>query len=205
METGSETFKLINYVKEVVIEASGTFTQNMSIKIPNNSSLNGLTNTITLSSDSKNTYLMTNQKTIFLTIKSNEIRFDLVPKCIVLNDTRSMSCNSTSCSKNKLWHSLMLINETGSGLAQISSIQNLISKSSYFNLTYDKFNYSSKEPINVYLTADCCTQDIGVYVSDIYANVDKCEFKTISSSSPLKFSLVQVFKNIFLVFIISFF
>ena len=134
-----DTFKLINYVKEVVIEASGTFTQNMSIKIPNNSSLNGLTNTITLSADSKNTYLMTNQKTIFVTIQSNEIRFDLEPKCIVLNDTRSMSCGS-KCSKNKLWHSLMLINETGSGLAQINSIQNLISNSSYFNLTYDKFN-----------------------------------------------------------------
>ena len=107
----------------MVIETSGTFTQNMSIKIPKNSSLNGLTNTITLSADSKNTYLMTNQKKIFVTIQSNEIRFDLEPKCIVLNDTRSMSCGS-KCSKNKLWHSLMLINETGSGLAQISSIQN---------------------------------------------------------------------------------
>ena len=190
----------------MVIEAGGTFTQNMSIVIPNNSSLNGLTNTITLSADSKNTYLMTNQKTIFLTIQSNEIRFDLEPKCIVLNDTRNFSCDSTSCSKNKLWHSLMLINETGSGLAHISSIQNSIgSNSSHFNLTYDKFNYSSKETINVYLTADCCTQDIGVYVSDIYANVDKCEFKTMSSSSSLNFRQIQVFKNIFLVFIISFF
>ena len=85
-----------------MIETSGTFTQNMSIKIPKNSSLNGLTNTITLSADSKNTYLMTNQKTIFVTIQSNEIRFDLEPKCIVLNDTRRMSCGSMSCSKNKL-------------------------------------------------------------------------------------------------------
>ena len=91
-----------------MIEAGGTLTQNMSIKIPNNSSLNGLTNTITLSADSKNTYLMTNQKTISLTIQSNKIRFDLEPKCIVLNDKRRMSCDSMSCSKNKLWHSLFV-------------------------------------------------------------------------------------------------
>ena len=212
-----DTFKLINYVKEVVIEAGRTFTQNMSIKIPNNSSLNGLTNTITLSADSKDTYLMTNQETIFLAIQSNETRFDQEPKCIVLNDTRSLSCGSSKCSQNKLWHSLMLINETGSGLARISSIQNSISNSSYFNLTYDKFNYSSRKPINVYLTADCCTQDIGVYVSDIYANVDKCEFKAMSfslttttttttngSSSLFFFKQTQVFKNIYLVFIVYF-
>jgi len=149
---------------------------------------------------------ITNQETIFLTIQSKNVSFDLEPRCVILTDSRNTDCES-KFSVSKFWNAVMLINETGSGLAQISSIKSApFSESSVFNLTYDSFDYSSKEPIRIYLTADCSTQDIDVFVSDVYGNVDKCEFKSpeISFGISMHSSQTKAMITILCTFIFQF-
>ena len=200
------TLKLVNYNNEVTIESNSTFTESLKIIIPNDENLNGMTNTIALSAGLKSTYLITNQETIFLTIQSKNVSFDLEPRCVILTDSRNTDCES-KFSVSKFWNAVMLINETGSGLAQISSIKSApFSESSVFNITYDSFDYSSKEPIRIYLTADCSTQDIDVFVSDVYGNVDKCEFKSpeISFGISMHSSQTKAMITILCTFIFQF-
>ncbi len=86
--------KVVNYNNEVTIESNSIFTESLKIIIPNDENLNGMTNTIALSAGLKSTYLITNQETIFLTIQSKNVSFDLEPRCVILTDSRYTDCES---------------------------------------------------------------------------------------------------------------
>lgn len=200
----TDSLELLDYKKRVTLPPNNNYKETVTLRIPNDVKYEGQTDLITVSVANVLTPTDTNYETIYVQIQSRNVTFDTIPQCVILSDEFSSSCNvNGKCSNLKYWNATLKVNDTGSGLSQINTIRNdQIGQEYTVNLTYDSFNYGSQQPLFVHVTADCCSQNFDIVVSDIYGNIGKCSFE---KEANLAISLRFDSCNLFLVLFVSIF
>ena len=196
----ADSLELLDYKKRVTLPPNNNYKETVTLRIPNDVKYEGQTDLITVSVANVLTPTDTNYETIYLQIQSRNVTFDTIPQCVILSDEFYSSCNVNSkCSNLKYWNATLNVNDTGSGLSQINTIRNdQIGQEYTVNLTYDSFVYGSQQPLFIHVTADCCSQNFDIVVSDIYGNIGKCSFeKQANLAVSLRFGSCHLFLVLF--------
>ena len=203
----SDTLGLVSYVQTWNLVSGSPLLKKLNFSVPEQSKLYGKTNRIILTAtEAGNTQGNSNVQSVDISILSKNVSFDTQPSCVIVEDRRPFACRNV-CRSDSFWTARLSLNETGSGLANINSILTRLAPiGSTFVMTYIPFVSGSKEPNEILITADCCTQNFDVYVSDIYANVGVCRFDSPESISmaysmrymfSIEFGIYLAFSNVF--------
>lgn len=205
-----DRFNFIRTQNRVTINANKSYSGVNLFRVPNNSSLIGDIDAVTLSAlatGSVNPFTNVNFRTIYIGIQSKNVSFDANTVCEILNDTRLADCSLDRCEKDKTWYAYLNISNVGAGLASINVINGKDEDIPRLNVTHEAFTFGSDRTLTIDIEASCCTQYFDIIASDIYGNTGVCSFRSIyeiKTTTKVNSNATKLFINFFNLFLWTF-